>query len=66
MLCIYLLLLLCCVMVVVLILKKSGVWSTTGAPAWTMVKRGGMGDFGAAWLQDHGLPAGSETLSLSL
>ena len=26
------------------------------------VKRGVIGGFGAAWLQDHGLPAGSETL----
>ena len=29
-----------------------------------MVKRSEMGDFGAAWLQDHGLPVGSETLGV--
>ena len=33
--------------------------------ACTMVRRSETGDFGAAWLQDHGLPVGSETLGLS-
>ena len=30
-----------------------------------MVKHSKMGDFGAAWLQDHGLPVGPETLGVS-
>ena len=30
-----------------------------------MVKRSGVGDFGAGWLQEHGLPVGSEPTGLS-
>ena len=32
---------------------------------YCMVERSGMGDFGAARLQDHGVPVGSETLGVS-